>query len=102
MFSCSPSEIQIKINELKEHLLDGTEHFPYNLEYEKFGLKKVKTKTKTLWEDFLDQINQKRHLIAHGNVFDNVDNITELEANRLKIQLIQFALITILSSKLSK
>ena len=101
MFSWSLSEIQNQIKELREHVLEGTEDFPYSVKSEKYGLKKNKTKMKTLWEEFLEQINQRRHSIAHGNVFENINNIRELELNKLKILIVQYAFITILASKLS-
>jgi len=102
MFSWSYIEIKESAVDLRKVILDGTEQFPYTIIRNGYGFEKSKSKAKTLWEEFLEQINQKRHSIAHGNVFQNAQTVLELEATKSKILLLQFALIAILISKLSQ
>ncbi len=102
MFSWSNSDIQSSADELRLYILDGTTNFPYSVTINQYGFEKKAIRTKTIWEEFLEQINQKRHSIAHGNVFENAETIIELELTKSKILLIQFAFIAILASKFSR
>lgn len=102
MFSWSHLEIKSSAVDLRKIILDGTEIFPYTIIMDGYGFEKNKSKAKTLWEEFLEQINQKRHSIAHGNVFQNAQTVLELEVTKSKILLLQFAFIAILATKLSK
>lgn len=72
------------ITEFKAHIENNTKFFPYSVDIAQFGFKKRK-KSNEIWETFLENINQSRHKVAHGNEFNNVADITELEMNKDKI-----------------
>ena len=86
---------------LKNDLKDRLSSFPFNLDevIDKYELKKENTGS-TLWEDFIKDMNQKRHNIVHGNEFSNIDDIHSLELRKEKIIVFQYVLILILSSSI--
>lgn len=86
---------------LKDLVIRGAEIYPYRIDNLGLGIEKKKVTKKTLWEEFVDQINAKRHLIAHGNEFDNNDDISELERRRVIVELLQYALIAIMIDNLN-
>jgi RiboL-PSP-HEPN len=102
MFSMTLAELHEYTEEVLAFIVGGVEDFPYDLSGEGYGLIKNKVKTKTIWEDFLEQINKKRHSIAHGNIFSNTNDIRELEQTKSKIVLTQYAFIVILAATISK
>jgi hypothetical protein len=101
VFSSSVPEVREKTSLLKNLVVEGSEGYPYKIEDLALGIEKKKASKKTLWEEFIDQINAKRHLVAHGNEFDNNDDISELERRRVIVELLQYALIAILIQHLN-
>ncbi|WP_375122653.1 HEPN domain-containing protein [Pseudomonas sp. LW8] len=101
IFSSSVPEAREKSALLKNLVVTGSEIYPYKIEGLGLGIEKKKTSKKTLWEEFVDQINAKRHLVAHGNEFDNNDDISELERRRVIVELLQYALIAIMIESLN-
>lgn len=101
VFSSSLSEIKTLSESLKPKLLLGIEHFPYQFEGAEYELNKTKCEVKPLWEEFLEQINQKRHGIAHGNEFENVEDVSSLELKKSKVVLLELILTGIISSKIT-
>ena len=54
-----------------------------------------------MWQEFLEQINQKRHEDAHGNEFDNVEDVYSLETKKNKVVLLELILAGIVSFKMT-
>lgn len=67
--------------------------FPFRVSIHKFNLGKNKYNGRTLWQEFLDEINKVRHAIAHGNTFNNDENIRAIKTRRDKARLLQLVLI---------
>jgi len=91
-----------KIKEdLKQELLVGLKTFPFEVQklMEKYEIEKVKKphNRKTLWEEFISETNKKRHDIAHGNNFANIDDIHSLEKRKEEVIIFQYILILILT-----
>lgn len=101
VFFFSVPETKAQSLALKNIIVEGASAYPYRIDKFIFGLSKKKVIKKTLWEEFVDQINAKRHLIAHGNEFDNTDDISDLEKRRAVVELLQYALIAIMMANLN-
>ncbi|WP_210561497.1 HEPN domain-containing protein [Psychrosphaera aestuarii] len=76
--------------------------FPYKASMQQCNLKYEKYSGRTLWQEFLDEINKIRHAIAHGNTFSNDENIDALRRRRNKAKLLQLVLIYIACCLISK
>lgn len=100
VFSSSLSEIETLSESLKSELLPGIENFPYQFDITKYDLDQTKCEVKSLWEEFLEQINQKRHGVAHGNEFENVEDVSSLELKKSKVVLLELILTGTISSKI--
>ncbi|WP_405119910.1 MAE_28990/MAE_18760 family HEPN-like nuclease [Pseudomonas leptonychotis] len=100
VFSASPSEALELSEKIKRLAIESTNEFPYPTTSNDLNLTKKNPKHKTLWEEFLEQINLKRHAIAHGNEYDNIDDVTELESRRVKVSVLQYSLATIMANHL--
>lgn len=96
-FAMSLSEIKEKNTELRASLIRSTEQYPYTIDFEELGFEKRKPKGRTLWEEFIEQINQRRHSVAHGSDFDNADDVSDLEKRKAKVELLQYSLSTLLA-----
>lgn len=103
IFSSEYKEIYEKFNHLKLHTLAGTCIFPYTFADDIYNLKHKNIKNaKTLWEEFIDEFNMKRHDVAHGNNFDNSLDINDLEVNKLKIMIIELCFIIVICSFITR
>lgn len=69
--------------------------FPFNASLVNCNLQNNKYSGRTLWQEFLDEINKVRHAIAHGNTFSNNENIESIKRRRNKAKLLQLILIYI-------
>jgi hypothetical protein len=101
IFSDSLSQIKDRIKNIKPELLHGLKSYPYAFDIKKYNLKKTSYDGKTLWQEFLEQINQKRHEVAHGNEFDNVEDVYSLETKKNKVVLLELILAGIVSFKMT-
>ncbi|MEK9497304.1 HEPN domain-containing protein [Photorhabdus sp. P32] len=61
----------------------------------------TQSQDRSLWESFFDNINTKRHDIAHGNVFDNSTSTLELRTIKNKCKIFQKICIFIIFSNLN-
>lgn len=92
--------INEKTVQIKESLISLIGNFPYTttlppLKLEPTDLGKNE---RTLWQTFLDDINQRRHEVAHGNIFNNSESPRALRERRVKLHYLQLALIIIIST----
>jgi hypothetical protein len=69
--------------------------FPFKVSINKFNLKDEKYSGRTLWQEFLDEINKVRHAIAHGNTFSNDEDLDAIKRRKNKTKLLQLVLIYI-------
>lgn len=97
VFSDSINVTKAKIETLKKEIKDEILSFPYTFDKSKYNLIKTSYQQRTMWQEFLDQINQKRHVVAHGSEFGNLDDAAELEERKTKVVLLQLGLIGILT-----
>ncbi|WP_324027668.1 HEPN domain-containing protein [Maribacter sp. BPC-D8] len=100
VFSSSKNELEIILRELRELIPLEIKNFPYTPHLDNCNLEVLKSHGRTLWEDFLDEINQRRHAIAHGNDFNNNRSVSELEEDKLKAQIFELSCLRILSKYL--
>jgi len=102
VFSMSLSEIQEKAKELKQLVVIAAQRYPYSVNFDELGFEKRKLPGRTLWEEFIEQINQRRHSVAHGTDFDNADDVSDLEKRKAKVELLQYALTILMAGFISK
>lgn len=91
-------QVQIR-DKLKSHLIENVTSYPYTVNVELFNIhykKKVDLKKKSMWKEFLDEIVNNRHNIAHGNLLENICSHTEIEKSKLKIEILIYAYILVL------
>jgi len=100
-FSDSINDLNSNLESIKLAVKNIVSSYPYCIEDEKYGLNKKSCPNNTIWEVFIEEINKKRHAIAHGNEFNNSDDINELKKRKIKIMLLQQLLILIIVHKLS-
>lgn len=103
VFSETKAEVEERVKSQKSHILPAINVFPYACDYERMGFKAstASKKTKTMWQDFLEQTNRKRHSVAHGNEFDNTETASILRGRMNKIQVLQFGLVELISAFIS-
>ncbi|POA49378.1 hypothetical protein C1893_07080 [Pseudomonas sp. MPR-ANC1] len=101
-FAMSASEIKERNLELKEAVVRASENYPYVVSFEELGFDKRNPKGRTLWEEFIEQINQRRHSVAHGADFDNADDVSDLEARKAKVELLQYGLSILMAGSICR
>ena len=77
------------------------ETFPYSVRKNIYRTKSTKYTGRSLWETFLDDLNQKRHKIVHGNDFGNSMNEQELSELKNKVRILQYGYLLIILSHLN-
>ncbi|QLE09952.1 hypothetical protein HYD28_13880 [Pseudoalteromonas shioyasakiensis] len=90
------------LNRLKNIINIVTSKFPYDGSINRFNLNKEKYRNRTLWQEFLDNLNQNRHKIVHGNMFDNIDSINEIKLRLDKVKILQLLVVYVLCSKVAE
>jgi hypothetical protein len=103
VFSESVNEIKQRIVTLKDDLRPSVKQFPYSFDVDKYGLFHKKCPVnQTLWQEFIEDINRRRHNVAHGNNFENVDDILSLEARKDNVVLLELGLTGLLARTVIK
>uniref|UniRef100_A0A7C2B2I3 RiboL-PSP-HEPN domain-containing protein n=1 Tax=Pseudomonas graminis TaxID=158627 RepID=A0A7C2B2I3_9PSED len=97
IFAMSLGEIKEKARELRSVVVAASQNYPYIVDYAALGFEKRKPNGRTLWEEFIEQINQRRHSVAHGTDFDNADDVSDLEKRKAKVELLQYALTILMA-----
>lgn len=101
IFSETNNEMKDKISDFRGHLKKEIITFPYQCTKERLLLNKstkLKKNKRTLWQEFLDEINRKRHAVAHGNDFDNSECVKALHARKNRVIYLQLGLVEFLAS----
>lgn len=95
------SEIQDNTQLAKEILVEDLDDFPYSSQLQTFKLQiiNVANNERTLCQTFLDEINQKRHEVAHGNIFNNSESPIVLRKRRFTVYYLQLMLIALISTE---
>lgn len=93
-------DIQQNAKIAKDILLEDLDKFPYSSELKTFKLNgtQVVNNERTLCQTFLDEINQKRHEVAHGNIFNNSEDPKVLKKRRFTVYYLQLMLIALIST----
>jgi hypothetical protein len=105
IFSDTGNELEEKIVANRTHLKTEISTFPYKCTADRLELgKSAKPKgiKRTLWQTFLDEINQKRHEVAHGNEFDNGESVKVLDDRKNRVVYLQLGLVELLASTIQK
>jgi hypothetical protein len=95
------SQIAIR-DKMKFYLIENVKHYPYTVDLKLFNINfdknmgKRKSRKKSMWEEFLDEVMTKRHNIAHGNSLESQCSHTEIERSKLKIEILIYAYILLL------
>jgi len=105
IFSDSGRLIENKIVESKKYVTENVNSFPYACTLERLDLpdntnKPKQKKQRTLWQSFLDDINQQRHEVAHGNNFENGESVRALKTRKNKVVYFQLELVSFMAFKL--
>ncbi|WP_447877946.1 HEPN domain-containing protein [Serratia fonticola] len=100
VFSMTSTEIRNILPLLSESTKRKLSEFPYCIRKNIYKTNPKKYKGRTLWQTFLDDLNQKRHTIVHGNDFNNSTNVNALLELKDKVRVLQFCFILILCSEL--
>ena len=109
-FSGTDSDVAELLGLMRTHLLDGVQEFPYKVKPSLFDMGKPHGKSRsggggkaTLWETFLDDLLEKRHVIAHGTSILNRLSDQEIRRLHTKTQLLMHAvLLAMCGMQLSK
>lgn len=100
VFSMTSSRIKrvlpIASKKVKKMVFD----FPYKVSKHPYGTEPKKYTGRTLWQTFLDDLNMKRHTIAHGNDFNNTIDINTLIELKDKVMILQLSFLIIICSEL--
>ncbi|MCI5222708.1 MAG: hypothetical protein D3924_08575 [Candidatus Electrothrix sp. AR4] len=104
VFSGTNREVRASIKKQRKILKESLVVFPYSCEESRLDLQESggKIPRRTLWQEFLDEINMKRHEVAHGNDFDNTESAEVLETRRDKVVFLQLGLVELLASVITK
>lgn len=94
VFEEENSSVEARIARFTELLSSYSSSFPYLCENTYFDMNPTaKGKRRTLWEEFLDEINRRRHGIAHGSDLGNVHSVENLILTKNKIKCLELALL---------
>lgn len=106
IFSMTPKEISRSVDLLNKKVKKRMLNFPCNVDayiFKKITEQKPpnqnseKSKKRTLWEEFLDELNTKRHDIAHGNNFNNNSSHEEIIIYKDKCRILQLICILMIA-----
>lgn len=91
--------LERKIGELRTELNNYSYSYPYEYDRSYFNMNPTvnkKLKQRTLWQEFLDEINRRRHGIAHGTNIDNHHSVEELNVTKNKLRYLQLVLLHVI------
>jgi len=95
VFEDQKSSINRLRNRLLRYVKNRTATYPYTVDISFYNPinKENQKKTKTLWEDFLNNFLKERHSIIHGNTVNNPNDNESLSKAKIKIEILIFAFI---------
>jgi hypothetical protein len=85
------------IKKLNTQIEAGVNAFPYTTDLNEFDFNKsdINDSTKTIYEEFLDEVNGLRHKIVHGNIIENQSSIHEIKRINQNILIFKLSVILI-------
>ena len=101
VFSNTDAEIKKLLNSLIASTKVKVENFPYNVRQGIYRTRTTNYNGRSMWQTFLDDLNEKRHKIVHGNDFVNSTNVQELSRLKNKVQILQYGYLLIILSHLN-
>lgn len=96
VFQEENSSIEKRVEELIQILDSYSYSFPYKYKKSYFNMNPIsnkKSNKRTFWEEFLDEINRRRHGIAHGSDLGNSHSVEELILTKNKLRCLELALL---------
>ncbi len=102
VFNGEPSEANTVIRELREHVLEKLQYFPYQTDSGVLEIKpstEISKKNKTLYQEFLDELLNQRNNVAHGSSLPNSKTIQELRLFRDKVIILGYALLILMGTQ---
>lgn len=100
VFDKTNAEIKKSLPYLNSIAKKNLDVFPYCVRKNIYKTKPSKYKGRTMWQSFLDDLNNQRHKIVHGNNFDNPTDISTLLSLKDKVRVLQYAFLLIICSSL--
>ncbi|HFV9290968.1 TPA: HEPN domain-containing protein [Serratia fonticola] len=100
IFSMTSTQISNALPLLNETTKRKVREFPYRIRKNIYKTKPEKCIGRSLWQTFLDDLNHKRHIIAHGSDFNNTTDIRTLLELKDKVRILQLSFILIICSEL--
>lgn len=73
-------------------MLSWTNEYPYKIDFKFLEIDPNKNNSDNLWDSFISNILSKRHNIAHGTDIHNNVSLVELYENKIKIQILIYAI----------
>jgi hypothetical protein len=92
VFSNTDDDNILLRDEFRDKLKTWTSEFPYQIDFEYLEIDQNKDTQDNLWEDFLNDILMKRHAIAHGSSMDNSISHSEIETNKVKVEILIYVM----------
>lgn len=89
-------EIENRVKNLSNALENYSYSYPYMYDKSYFNMNpisKKKSGQRTLWQEFLDEVNRRRHGIAHGSDVQNGQSVEALILTKNKLRCLQLALL---------
>lgn len=104
VFMNDPRGTENLLDQIVSSVSKGADKFPYDFELSEFDLIKDKAAKGrvTLYETFLEGLNQRRHGIVHGNEFGNLATVEELKRDFQKSKIFSYTIIGILMYQFSR
>lgn len=99
IFEEENSEIENRVKNISKALEDYSYSYPYIYDKSYFNMSppsKKKSGQRTLWQEFLDEINRRRHGIAHGSDVQNGQSVEALILTKNKLRCLQLALLHVI------
>ncbi|MCE0799584.1 hypothetical protein LVQ77_04600 [Buttiauxella sp. S04-F03] len=100
VFSMTSTRIKKALPIVSKRIKRKLSKFPYQFEKNPYGTEPVKYRGRSMWQTFLDDLNMKRHTIAHGNDFQNSLYINTLIDLKDKVMILQLSFLLIICSEL--
>lgn len=96
VFEEENSEVEERVKTISRDLDEYSYSYPYVYDKSYFNMNPTSNKKsgqRTLWQEFLDEINRKRHGIAHGSDLYNGQSVEALILTKNKLRCLQLALL---------
>lgn len=100
IFAMTSPEIKSALNLISLLIKRKIDNFPYTIRKNAYNTTPCKYNGRSLWQTFLDDLNQQRHKIAHGNDFNNAADINSLMELKDKVRILQYSFLLIICSEI--